>query len=152
MYIAIKPFRYRGQKFNAGDEVPASAWPSRRALEARRKIRFVAPNPATVTRAQLKKMHRAELDVHARKVGIEDPESFPNRDLLIQAINGDESIDEETEDSEVDDSEDNNSDVDGSGADDAEEETEPDDSGDEDSEDSDSEEDASDEAEDDDSE
>lgn len=130
MWIAIKPFRYRGKRFNVGDKVPASSWPSRRALEIRRKIRFVSPNPATVTSAQLKKMTRAELNVHASKVGIEDPEDFPNRESLLQAIDGEDSMNEEEnvngENLETDDSEEN---------------LESDDPGDEDSEDSDFEED-----------
>ena len=104
MWYAIKPFRYRGKKYAAGDEVPASSWPARKALVVRHKIKFIAPNPALVSPADIKKMTRAELNVHAKKLGIENPESFPNRDSLIQAMSG-EAVDEEQEDdSETDDS------------------------------------------------
>lgn len=34
----------------------------------------------------LDKMSRAELDVHAKSVGVEDPESLPNKDAVKDAI------------------------------------------------------------------
>lgn len=137
MWIAIRPFRYRGQKFNAGDTVPAESWPGRRALEMRRKIRKEVPAETEVTSAQLKKMTRAELNAYASKIGIEDPESFPNRDSLIEAIDGDGMENERTNDENGDEE-----------TDDSEETLESNDSGDEDLEDSDSEEDSDDEDED----
>lgn len=98
MWIAIKPFSYRGKRFAAGEEVPASGWPMRRALEIRNKIRFVKDSveSTAVASVDFKKMSRAELNVYATQIGIANPESYPNRDALLQALTGDAPMDEDS--------------------------------------------------------
>jgi len=98
MYVTIKPFTYRGKRYQPGDKVPAESWPSRRMFIARKRIEFREPSADDVTPTDLKSMTRDELNVFASKLGIEDPKSFPNKDSLIDAINGG-STDDSTEDS-----------------------------------------------------
>lgn len=86
MWIATKPFRYRGVRYQAGDVVPAERWPSRKALVAIRKIRQEAdpiPEPTPVLFNTLK---RAELNKFATEQGIEDAEGYSNRESLIEKL------------------------------------------------------------------
>ena len=137
MWIAIRPFRYRGKKYEPGEAVPAEKWAVRRGLEVRGKIRKTKDNPETISISQLKAMTRAELNVLAGKLVVEDPTSYPNRDSLIGEIQKAQGIEDEVD---ADDDQTSTSEED-----DSEETDESDDSGDENTEDSDSEEDKSDE-------
>ena len=103
-YVTIKPFRYRGKQFNPGDEVPAESWPSRRMFVARKRIELRAHNAEDVTPTDLKSMSREELNTFAAEQGIENPKSYPNKDSLIEAINGGSTeSSEETDPSKVSD-------------------------------------------------
>lgn len=117
MWIAIRPFNYRGKRYSAGDTVPAESWSVRRFMEARRRIRFVSPISDSLSNSQLKSMTRAELNFLATQRGIVDAESYPNRDSLISRINGDEDSTEES----VEDDESTNQDPDVTEEDDSEE-------------------------------
>lgn len=145
MWKTIRPFRYRGKRYEIGDEVPAESWPSRSYFVARRRIQFVKPTADTVSPSKVKNMTRAELNILAGQMGIEEAESYPNRDSLIAAILGDKTEDDVVEDDGLepeleddglepelpeDDSEESTPE-----ADDAEEDSDSDDSGDENTED-----------------
>ncbi|MGH2360441.1 MAG: hypothetical protein ACRDGM_07855 [bacterium] len=110
MWIATRPFRYRGVGYAKGDAVPAEGWPSRRAFIARRVIRFVAdaePQPVVTveTEGAIEQVAdqepptgeagtdvpsldwtRADLNAYAVTIGIGDPESLPNKWSVLDAI------------------------------------------------------------------
>lgn len=101
MWIVIRPFTYRGKRYQPGEQVPAESWNVRRGLQARGKIRQGVPNPEKITRTKLKSMTRAELNFLATQMGIEGAELYPNRESLISQIKGDEdSMEELMEDDE----------------------------------------------------
>lgn len=86
MWIATKPFRYRGVRYQAGDVVPAERWPSRKALVAIRKIRKENDPIPEPTPVLFKTLKRAELNKFAAEQGIEDAEEYPNRESLIEKL------------------------------------------------------------------
>ena len=140
MWKTVRPFSYRGKRYKVGDEVPAESWPARSYFVARRRIQFVKPSAETISSSKVKNMTRAELNVLAGQMGIDNPEGYPNREALIVVMIGEESEDDVVEEDddlevEVDEAED------APEEDDAEEDSDADDSDDEDSEDPDDEED-----------
>lgn len=86
MWVASKPFRYRGVRYNAGDQVPAESWPGRRALVSMRKIRREEEPVPDPRETPFKSMKRADLNEFAIQQGIEDAETYPNRESLIEKL------------------------------------------------------------------
>ncbi len=99
MWIAVKPFSYRGTRYKAGDRVPAETWTSRRALVSMRKIKSVPdtgdnlnngpiaePQGWKWVRKTYEDMKRADLDAYASEQGIDKPSSFSSKALLIDAL------------------------------------------------------------------
>ncbi len=102
MWIATKPFRYRGVAYVPGDTVPADKWTTKRFFVARRVIAHLddpGPMPppevsavadmAMPVNPDLSAMTRSELEDYAFTVGIDDAESYavyPNKAALIAAI------------------------------------------------------------------
>lgn len=110
MWIAVKPFRYRGVAYNAGDTVPAETWANRKAFVAMRKIRLdpdplPVSSPAETPPVALATMKRGELNSYGLSLGILDAEGYSNRESLIEAIEAlttpTEESDEEEEDEGV---------------------------------------------------
>lgn len=86
MWIALKPFRYRGVSYLASDQVPAEKWSSRRALVSMRKIRFVPDVEVVIPMSTIRNMKRVDLNEYASTHGIPDAETYPNRDALLERI------------------------------------------------------------------
>lgn len=91
MWIALRPFRYRGTSYKKGDAVPADKWPNKKALRTMKRITETT-ELASVTPESLPdhtKMKRADLNSFAVSLGIEDADDtkkYPNRESLIEAI------------------------------------------------------------------
>jgi hypothetical protein len=89
MWKVLRPFRYRGVRYNPGDVVPAERWTIRKALATTRKITFEADVPPSPKPFDPSKAKRDELESHALLLGIESPddrEKYPNRQSLIDTI------------------------------------------------------------------
>lgn len=93
MYIARRPFSYRGVRYSAGDKVSAENWPFRRALLATKRIQLVQGEAAIAVERKdpqlVSKMKRSELEAYASSLGIESPTDttvYPNRESLIRKI------------------------------------------------------------------
>ena len=91
MWIALRPFRYRGTSYKKGDAVPAEKWPNKRALRTLKRIAETT-ELSSVTPESLPdhtKMKRADLNSFAVSIGIQDAgdtKKYPNRETLIEAI------------------------------------------------------------------
>jgi hypothetical protein len=86
MWIALRPFRYRGVKYLPGEKVPAESWPGRRALVSLRRIERVADPIPDPWETPYKSLKRAELNQFALERGVEDPENYPTRESLIAKL------------------------------------------------------------------
>lgn len=86
MWITTKPFRYRGVRYNTGDQVPAEKWPGRKALVALRRIQQVPDETPSTPSASPASMKRAELNAYATSLGLQGAEDYPNRESLLEAI------------------------------------------------------------------
>lgn len=86
MWVAVKPFRYRGVRYAANEQVPAERWVGRRALVSMRKIRFVPESEVILPLHVIRNMKRAELNDYAKAHGIPDAEEYRNRDSLLEQI------------------------------------------------------------------
>lgn len=93
MWVTLKPFRYRGTSYKAGDRVPAERWASRKALVSLRKIKFVPNTGVPVVqpdgwkweRKTYEAMKRADLDAYATEQGL-DPTGYSKKEDLLDAL------------------------------------------------------------------
>lgn len=86
MWVALRAFRYRNTSYVKGDQVPAEGWSIRKALTSTKRIQFipdVVPEPPPVVPAKLK---RADLNLYAESLGVENPAEFSNRESLLEKI------------------------------------------------------------------
>lgn len=86
MWVASKPFRYRGISYKIGDQVPAETWPGRKGFISLRRIRFVDDPQPVLSEISLTTMKRAELDEFAKTLGMDNPSEYKNRDSLIEKL------------------------------------------------------------------
>lgn len=90
MWVATKSFRYRGVRYNVGDQVPAETWPNRRALTTMRRIRLIPDSVEEVSPVAVKPiadMKRTELNEYATTQGILDAAIYANREALLAELN-----------------------------------------------------------------